>query len=349
MFQPRTGAVLQLTTRALHRSRLRRSTRARPASRQLNRLLAARVEYPAPMSEQAQVPLEGERVGHGEAVPGDVETAPGNVEAAPAGVETAPGVVQTAPDDVETAGGAAIEGSPTPAAANPAPQSFSVLRVLTTSLHVTKRNVAPFFVLACVLTVPSMLLQLSTAADDILLAFFVSTATNALAAAVVAYGVIMELYGSRPSARACIVTGFAQLPGVLGVTLVSTLAIAGAMLLLIVPGIIVAMMFYVVVPVTVVERVGIDAAMKRSRELTRGHKGELFLIALLGVAIGTAIELVAHYELGPQAAFVWRGVGQAASTMFFAVTTAVAYVELRKLRDGILVPEIATAFARVRK
>lgn len=35
--------------------------------------------------------------------------------------------------------------------------------------------------------------------------------------------------------------------------------------------------------------------------------------------------------------------------MYFAVAVAVTYFELRKLRDGISVPELATAFARIRK
>jgi hypothetical protein len=141
----------------------------------------------------------------------------------------------------------------------------------------------------------------------------------------------------------------AQLFLVIAVSIVSTLAIAGATLLLIIPGIVVSLMMYVVVPVTIVEGLGVKAAMKRSRQLTHERKGDLFLIVILGMAIGAGIELVARFELSGEVAFVWRAFGASLAQMFFAVTVAVAYVELRKLRDGTQVPEIATAVARFRR
>jgi hypothetical protein len=183
----------------------------------------------------------------------------------------------------------------------------------------------------------------------VLLANVLGLVVNALTSAVLTYGVIMELHGSRPSTSSCIATGFAQLGRVLGVTLLSTLAIAGAALLLAVPGIIVFLMLFVVVPVTVVEGLGTRAAMKRSRELTDGHKGALFWVFVVFVLASGASELVAHYQLSGEAAFVWRVVWSAISTMVFAVASGVVYVELRKLRDGTQIPELATAVARLRK
>jgi hypothetical protein len=231
----------------------------------------------------------------------------------------------------------------------PKPYPFSVLRVLSTSVRVTKKNLVPFFLLACALQLPVVLAKLTGGHSGVYLALLVQQVTGSLLIAVVAYGAIMELHGSRPSTGTCITKGFAQLGRVLGVTLMSTLAIAGATVFLLVPGIIVSMMLFVVVPVAVFEGGGIRAAMKRSRELTNGRKGDLFLITMLAGCLGIAIELIAMYKLGPDAAFVWRAVASAFTSMFFAVTVAVAYVELRKLRDGTQIPEIATAFARIRK
>lgn len=234
-------------------------------------------------------------------------------------------------------------------AAKPAGYPFSVLRVLGTALRVTKRNFVPFFVLACVLEAPGFLLgQFGHVRENFAITLPVTTITGALMSAVVMYGVIMELHGSRPSTGMCIEKGFGQLVRVLGVTIVSTLAIGGATLLLVIPGIVVALMLYVVVPVTVVEDVGIGEAMKRSRDLTAGRKSDLFLIAVLSVAISAVIEWVALTQLEPEAAIAWRGITSALSKMFFAVTTAVVYVELRKLRDGTQIPELATAVARIR-
>ena len=239
----------------------------------------------------------------------------------------------------------------TPATAETAKPSgaypFSVLSVLGTAARVTKSNLIAFLVLACVLEIPSIAVQLL--AEDALVAFVLQILTQSLMSAVVTYGVIMELQGSQPSAGKCITTGFSQLGRVLGVSLVSGIAVVAAMLALVVPGIIVALMLFVVVPVTVVERVGIDDAMKRSRELTSGRKGDLFLILVFGACVSVAVELVAVYELAPDAAFIWRAFGGAVTSMYFAVTSAVAYVVLRRLREGTQVPDLARAFARIRK
>jgi hypothetical protein len=236
--------------------------------------------------------------------------------------------------------------APAPAPAPPSP--FSVLRILSTSLRVTKHNFVPFLVLAAVLEVPAILLQFGRGLEDLLLSTLVGTITGALMQAVVVYGVVMELQGVRPSTGTCIRTGFAQLGRVIGVTIVSTLAMAGATLLLVVPGIIVFLMLYVTVPVTVVEGLGIRAALTRSRELTHGHKGDLFLIFIIVAVTAIPVHLIAG-ELGTEAAVVWRTLTSALLGMFFAVTVGVAYVELRKLRDGLHIPDLASAFARFRK
>jgi hypothetical protein len=232
--------------------------------------------------------------------------------------------------------------------AQPARYPFSVLAVLATAFRVTKANLVPFLILASVLEVPTLLVQLNVDGDAALLGILTQMITNSLTSAVVTYGVIMELQGSRPSTRVCIVEGFAQIGRVLGVTLISGLVVGVATLMLVVPGVIVALMFYVIIPVTVVERLGIDAAMKRSRKLTNGRKGDLFLIVLFAVAIGGVVEYVAQTEFGPYTAIVWRAIGSALCSMYFSVCAAVVYVVLRQQRDGTMVPELATALARIR-
>ncbi len=266
------------------------------------------------------------------------------------------------PSPVETDSSTPAEALPpipsaetaTPAAAAapvaPAPYPFSVLRVLGTALRIAQVNFVPFVVLALVLEVPAILLQLGGATEEVILAFIVSMIVSSFTQAVVAYGVIMELQGSRPSTSTCIRTGFGQLGRVLGVSLLTGLAIGAAMLLFIIPGIIVALMLYVVVPVTLVEGLGVRAAMKRSRELTHGRKGDLFLISILGGVASASISYFVHSSgLGREAAVLVQALTSAVTTMFFAVTVGVAYVELRKLRDGLQIPEIAAAFARIRK
>lgn len=242
-----------------------------------------------------------------------------------------------------------MSDEPAPAKAPTYP--FSVASVLGTAMRVTKRNLVPFLVLAFVLELPSAILLLNAESGDsgsMLLALVIRMITNSLTAAVLAYGVIMELHGSRPPTGVCIARGFGQLGPVIGVSIVAALLIIVATMALVVPGVIVALMFYVIVPVVVVEKLGIDAAMRRSRELTSGRKGDLFLILLLAAGIGIGVQLIAR-DMSPDVAFWWKTLASAFSSMYFAVTSAVAYVILRQLRDGTQIPEIATAFARIRK
>jgi len=48
--------------------------------------------------------------------------------------------------------------------------------------------------------------------------------------------------------------------------------------------------FYVAVPVTVLERPGARESMRRSASLTRGNRWRLFLLALLWYGLGAAVE-----------------------------------------------------------
>ena len=77
--------------------------------------------------------------------------------------------------------------------------------------------------------------------------------------------------------------------------------------------------------------------------------GNLLLIVILSGAVGIVLELYAYQQLSPTAALAARCIVSALKTMFFSVTVAVSYFELRKLKDGIAVPELAPAFARIRK
>ena len=91
----------------------------------------------------------------------------------------------------------------------------------------------------------------------------------------------MELQGQHASIGACISTGIVRLLPVLGVAILQMLAIAGGFIAIIIPGLIVYCMLYVATQASVLERPGIVGALKRSRELTDGHKMEIFGIVVV--------------------------------------------------------------------
>jgi hypothetical protein len=241
---------------------------------------------------------------------------------------------------------AAPESTPPaePVAAAKKEYPFKVLPVFATSVRMARRNFPLFFLLVCMMVVPSLISQYVNQ----LLGMFAQSVLSSVATAFVSYAVVMDMNGSQPSFGACISYGFSSFWRVLGVSLFSGFAILAATMLLIVPGIIVALMFFVIVPVTVIEGVGLDAAMKRSRELTAGRKGDLFV---LGMLVGVLIVplAIAAVLIEPSSPELPIAVVSGLFGAFMPVVSAVVYVVLRQLREGTQVPELATAFARIRK
>jgi len=109
----------------------------------------------------------------------------------------------------------------------------------------------------------------------------------------------------------------------------SGIGIGIGLLLFIVPGIILFLMWGLAIPVAVLEDAGLGDSLSRSRQLTAGHRGRVFVIYLLYFVLMAALEfgLVA-----PIAAVVAAKAGPAAfvgaSPLFTVVTAAVGYLIL---------------------
>ena len=224
---------------------------------------------------------------------------------------------------------------------------FSVGAVLGITWQVWRRNALAFTVIALLIYAPTVVARLAMPASDVALPMIgIAILLNTLIAAALTYGVVLELDGSRPSFRDCVVRGLAQLPRAIGATLLSFLLALGGFLLLVVPGIIATMMFYVVMPVAVIERLPAGVALRRSRELTHGHKLEMFVVVLItGLATGAVTFAVNDGMAGTGFVYV-STLLDAVFASFTSVLAAVAYTLLRHEKNGTSLPEIASAFAR---
>jgi hypothetical protein len=229
-------------------------------------------------------------------------------------------------------------------------KSFGIVSVLATSLRVWRQNFVAFTLIALAIYVPALVLRLVLPPTYyVWLMVPVGTLLNAIIAAAVTYGVIMELHGTRPSYRDCITRGFAHVGPTLGVSVLSLLAVIGGLLLLAVPGIIVMLMLWVAVPVAVTEKPGVMASLRRSRELTDGHKARLLVILVIVWCASYALHAALEDAFEPSAlAVVWLA-RDAVLGLFYALTAAVAYAQLRALKEGTQMPELARAFAKLRK
>jgi hypothetical protein len=177
---------------------------------------------------------------------------------------------------------------------------------------------------------------------------------NAATAATLTYGVVMELQGTRASLGKCLSAGFARLGPVLGVVIMSSLAIGAGIIALVVPGIILACMFYVSTPVAVIEKPGVFESMSRSKALSQGRKGEIFVILIVMAVIGiiiTQIEKTMLVPTDPEAALralptlMYIDLGtQVFLAALGSVMSSVAYYYLRLEKEGTSANELAKVF-----
>src|SRR5262249_15573967 len=112
--------------------------------------------------------------------------------------------------------------------------------------------------------------------------------------------------------------GFGRLGTALGVAILAGLGIAVGLMLLVVPGLILAVMWAVAIPVAVVERLGVIESLTRSVALTRERRWRVFGAVLIAGIIMIVVSLVVGAVMG--------FVGLAGTIVFSIVTWALTAV-----------------------
>ena len=85
---------------------------------------------------------------------------------------------------------------------------------------------------------------------------------------------------------------------VLGISLAVAIAAGIGLLLLVIPGVYLFLMWSLAIPVTVLEGGGLAISTTRSKELTRGSRGRIFVISLLIIVLVFVISAVIEWPLG---------------------------------------------------
>ncbi len=188
------------------------------------------------------------------------------------------------------------------------------------------------------------LLIFAAAIAGALITFFGTVATSAIAVTLVTDAALAERT-PHPLRR---------LKGRYGAALIATLltllATVAGLILLIVPGIILALTFYVSAPAAVMEGGSARAAMRRSAALTKGYRSRLFGISFLAeliaggiaLAVGVVIASIASGWVSGQLSTTGYIVLQlvvALLTAFLsawsAVVTGLLYVDLRMRKEDL--------------
>lgn len=245
---------------------------------------------------------------------------------------------------------------------------FRVGRVLTQTFSIFFRNIAPFGLLALVLTSPTYLYHVLVGPPDmgayvqnpwgdsvaIILGILNWLLTYLVTAALV-YGTLEDLRGNKVSVGECFSQGLARMFPVLGVAIVATIIMGIGLVILIVPGIIAIIMLWVAIPVAVVERRGLGS-LSRSAQLTKGHRWQLFglflilLLIVFGVSFGFGALSAGIMIAGELSDAAFAGLlatqwlAGAVIAIFMAVLYAVSYHDLRVAKEGLDTNQIASVF-----
>jgi MFS family permease len=237
------------------------------------------------------------------------------------------------------------------------PPRFDMGRVIQRTFGTVGRNWVTFAILALPLSaLPQALLQMQMAGARGLeapaLGFGFGVALIALVGGFIlqaglTYGSVADLNGRKASLGECLSVGLRNILPLLGLSILMGLALAAGFILLIVPGVLMALAWSVAVPSLVVERTGVFGAFRRSGDLTRNHRGAIFLLALafwcLSLVIG-AVAAAVFAIAGPAVSVVVLGLVRGAETLIGAAGVASIYYELRSIKEGVGPEALAAVF-----
>jgi hypothetical protein len=104
-----------------------------------------------------------------------------------------------------------------------------------------------------------------------------------------------------------------EIGGVIGLSILVGLGVGLGFILLIVPGILLALMWSLAVPVKILENKGATDAMSRSSDLTKGDRGRIFIIWLLFIVLSVAVTWLLQWPILIAAGVSARGLQRVAS------------------------------------
>jgi hypothetical protein len=183
----------------------------------------------------------------------------------------------------------------------------------------------------------------------------VTILTTYLLQAAVVRSTILDLSGRPADFGGSLAIAIMLLLPIVGLAIVSSLAIGLGFVLLVVPGVILYLMWSVAVPVLVEERRGVFGSLSRSAELTKGSKGRILGLVLIYICFSSALSRVTGLFSGTDMTVM----GDIASPLLFALLEGVIslvdgvilsamlaslYVELRTVKEGASTDSLAAVF-----
>jgi|HubBroStandDraft_1064217.scaffolds.fasta_scaffold01910_13 hypothetical protein len=233
--------------------------------------------------------------------------------------------------------------------------------VLRRSFSLFGHSALPFIGITALLTAPDLFLSgslgwngsSSPAADppvsrswvEAITPWFSNLLLEPLAQSAVLFMAFETMEGRRGALRPAVGRAFARLLPIVGTAICYYLFVIAGAVLLVVPGIVIAVRASVAIPACMIEDLGPVAAIRRSDALTRGHRWQVFglyLIPFVVTAIAAAVigALSATSALANLIEFVLNVL----ATSYGAVLGIVIYHDLRVAGEGVGTDRIAAVF-----
>lgn len=247
--------------------------------------------------------------------------------------------------------------------ANYTPTVYSKLQwgqTVSQTISIYFRNFVPFFLITLVAYSPVIIVGLlsmfQVAQDDATSDLFIALLTFAgiivavlavpFATSAMTFGVLRDLRRRSFSVSEALTVGLKVMLTVFLVALLQGLAVAAGSMLCLIPGIIVAVMLSVSVPVAVEERPGALASLNRSSELTKGQRGEIFMVLFsIGVPnFGLAFAISMLGTWSPLISWALDTIRGILYTGISATAAAYIYYQLRSIKESLDIDEMASVF-----
>lgn len=145
--------------------------------------------------------------------------------------------------------------------------------------------------------------------------------------------------------------GFARFGSVILISLLVGLAVAGGLILLIIPGLIFAVMFSVAIPALVVENLRGTDAMSRSWNLVKGHfwhaVGVIILATIITAVVGGIVGAIGGAISDNWfVAWIFQAIAQIITAPFAALVSVLLYLDLRARRESLTADGLRAELAR---
>jgi hypothetical protein len=219
----------------------------------------------------------------------------------------------------------------------------SAIEIIDVAVEVVRGHFVALFTLAAAMLVPAVALELvaTTQAQrelwDVLNTFVGAILDTLASGAIIAY-VASHTTGPPLSTAGALRAALERFWQLFAGSIVYGLMVLVGLVLLIVPGILLAARYFAIPAVIMIEGAGVPAAMSRSVKLTDGSTGRT--IAIFGTAWVVYLVAMFAVQVAAEGLFSGRtqvlvtGVVQAALHPFLATLTTLLYFDLRVRREG---------------